>query len=69
MSRLGSSRNVQLSEEGATKRVYTKTQNLVNISSFRSVYFDERTKKMNEISFEENEKKVFLAEIRSRHTS
>ena len=48
MSRLGSSRNVQWSEEGATKRVYTMSQNLVNISSFRSGYFDERTKKLNE---------------------
>ena len=43
ISRLGSSRNVQWSEEGSTKRVYTRIQNVVNISSFRSGYFDERT--------------------------
>ena len=41
MSRLGSSRNVQWSEGGTTKWLYPRGQNLVNISSFISGYFDE----------------------------
>ena len=59
MSHFGSSTNVQWSEEGATKSVYTRTQNLVNISSFRSGYFDERTKKMHENFLEKNEEMYF----------
>ena len=55
MSRLGSSRNVHWSEKGATKRVYTRTQNLVNIFSFRSRYFDERSKEIEEKFFQRNE--------------
>ena len=57
MSRLGSSRKVQCSKKGATKRVYTRTQNLVNMSSFRSGYFDEKTKKI--IFFEKNKATYF----------
>ena len=59
MSRLGSSRNVQWSEESATKRVYSRTQNLVNISSFRSGYFDERSKKLNEFFLRKMKKCIF----------
>ena len=44
MSRLGSSRNVQWPEEGATKRVNPRAQNLVNIPSSRSRNFDEELK-------------------------
>ena len=44
MSRLGSSRNVQWSEEGATKRVNPRVQNLVIMSSARSGNFDEELK-------------------------
>ena len=51
MSRLASSRNVQWSEEGATKLVYPVAQ---NISSFRSGSFDETTKKMKFFSKTEN---------------
>ena len=58
-SRLGSSRNVQWSEKGGTKWVYTRTGNLVNIPSFRSGYSDERTKMMNEIFFDKNEEMYF----------
>ena len=68
MSRLGSSRNVQWSAEGATNSSYFRAYNLVNLSNLRSGNFDERTKKMNEF-FEKNEKNVFFAETRRRHTS
>ena len=59
MSRLASSRNVEWSEEGATNWVYSRTQDRVNLSSLRSGYFDERTKKMNEISFLRNMNCIF----------
>ena len=39
MSRLGTSRNVQWSAEGARKCVYPRFQNLVNLSSLRSRKF------------------------------
>ena len=39
MSRLGTSRNVQWSAEGARKCVYPRFQNLVNLSSLRSRRF------------------------------
>ena len=39
MSRLGTSRNVQWSAEGARKYVYPRFQNLVNLSSLRSRKF------------------------------
>ena len=39
MSRLGTSRNVQWSAEGARKCVYPRCQNLVNVSSLRSRKF------------------------------
>ena len=68
MSRLGSSRNVQWSEEGGTKWVYTRTENLVNIPSFTSRYSDERTRKMNENFFDKNEE-MYLTQTRRRHTS
>ena len=48
---MASSRNVQWSEECATKWVYLRAQAQVNISSFRSGYFDDRTKKTNEKCF------------------
>ena len=47
MSRLASSRNVQWSEEGATYWVYCRAQDLVNLSSLRLGYYDERSKKLN----------------------
>ena len=56
MSRLASSRNVQWSAEGATNWVYSKVQDLVNVSSLRSGYFDERTKKKTE--------KIFLRKMK-----
>ena len=49
MSRLASSRNVQWSKENATNWVYSWAQDIGNLSSLRSGYIDERTKKMKEI--------------------
>ena len=52
MSRKASSRNIQWSEKGATKWVYSRAQDLVvNLSSLRTGYFNERTKKINEKLF------------------
>ena len=48
---IDASRNVKWSEEGVTNWVYSSAQDLVNLSSFRSEYFDERTEKMNENFF------------------
>ena len=57
-SRLGTSRNVQLSAEGATNCVYLRVQKQVNFPSLRSGNFDER--KINEtLLFEKNEIRMF----------
>ena len=64
MSRLGTSRNVRWSAEGVTNSLCSRAYNLVNLSSLRWEYFDERTKKMKEI-FLRKMKNVFLAETRS----
>ena len=69
MSRLGTSRNVQWSADVVTNSLCSRTHNLVNLSSLRWRYFDQRTKKMKEIFFWEKWKNVFLAETRRRHTS
>ena len=53
MSPLASSRNVQWSAEGATNWIYSRAQDKVNLSSFRSAYFDEKTKDECKI-FEKN---------------
>ena len=60
MSGLGSSRNVQRSDDGATNCVYSRVQDLVSRPSLRSGYFDETTKTMNEKCFERNEKKMYF---------
>ena len=65
MSILASSRNVQWSAEGATKSLYSRAYNLVNLSGLRSGNFDERTEK----KFEKNEIYIFLAGIINRLTS
>ena len=59
MSRLTFSRNVQWSEECATKWAYPRAQDLVNLSSLRSGYFDGRTKKMNKKNLRKRKKCIF----------
>ena len=61
MSRLGTSRNVQWSAEGARKCVYPRFQNLVNLSSPDQENLDERTKKKGEKLKFEKMKIVILA--------
>ena len=59
MSRLGSSRNVRWSVGGVTNSLCSRAHNLVNLSSLRWGYFDEKAKKMKDIFFEKNEKMYF----------
>ena len=59
MSRLCTSRNNQWSAEDVTNSLCSRAYNLVNLSSLRWGYFDERTKKMKENFFEKNEKMYF----------
>ena len=67
-SRLTSSRSVQWSAEGAKNCVYSRAQNNVNLSGFKSGKFDERTKRMSENYYSRKSKNVILTETRRRHT-
>ena len=59
MSPLASSRNVQWYAEGATSSLFSRALDVVNLSSFRSGYFDERTKKIDDFLSRNNERCMF----------